>query len=181
MKARTCGHSVVLGLSLGALSLPSLAADALFVAGRDRGVDMLSVGIRTSDMKSWNLEGGATLSLLGEGTVSQWRTGDSGSQGKSLVDVGLTPVLRYFPAAATAGRFYLEAGVGIHGLSRTTLNSGKAFSTAFQFGEFLGAGLEFGARERCSAGVRLLHVSNGGLKEPNDGVTFGQAIVAYRF
>ena len=183
MMPKTRPVALLLGLCLsaGAFNHQALAAEAVFVAGRGHGVDMLSVGIRTPELRTWNLDGGGKLSLLGEATLSSWHSSDAGSQGNNLVDIGLTPMLRYFPAWATSRHFYLEAGAGVHGLSRTTMNSSRTFSTAFQFGEFIGGGVEFCPKGQCSLGLRLQHVSNGGLKEPNDGISFGQMIFGYRF
>lgn len=70
-----------------------------------------------------------------------------------------------------AVRPYAEAGLGLTGLSRSTLG-GKDFSTRFQFSEQLGVGVRFG--QRWSAGWRYSHYSNGDIKMPNDGIDMQQ-------
>ncbi len=75
---------------------------------------------------------------------------------------------------------YVEGGAGIHLLSHTRIDE-RVFSTSFQFGELLGAGVNFGDREQYSIGVRIQHISNGRIKEPNDGITFGEIRFAYRW
>jgi lipid A 3-O-deacylase len=76
---------------------------------------------------------------------------------------------------------YLEASVGLHLLSHTQINETRQFSTAFQFGEFLGAGVAFGDNYRYDIALRIQHVSNGGIKNPNDGLTYGALVFQYRF
>ena len=50
---------------------------------------------------------------------------------------------------------YPEASVGVNLLSSTRINDDREFSTAFQFGEFLGAGVAFGARRQYDLGLRV--------------------------
>jgi hypothetical protein len=54
-------------------------------------------------------------------------------------------------------------------------------STAFQFGEFAGAGVNFGDRGEYGVGVRIQHISNGCIKQPNYGATFGEVRISYRW
>ena len=39
----------------------------------------------------------------------------------------------------------------------------------------------FGDRGQYGVGVRIQHISNGSIKEPNDGVTFGELRISYRW
>ena len=80
-----------------------------------------------------------------------------------VYDLGFTPVARL-------GRSpYLEAGVGAHVLSDLDVGTGRDLSTHFQFGDHVGVGLRFG---NYDLGVRLQHLSNGGLRNPNPGINF---------
>jgi hypothetical protein len=54
-------------------------------------------------------------------------------------------------------------------------------STAFQFGEFVGTGVNFGDRGEYGVGVRIQHISNGCIKQPNYGATFGEFRISYRW
>lgn len=106
------------------------------------------------------------------------RSGQAGY--RRVAAVGATPVARIeWPGEAY--RPFAEFGVGINLLSHTKLLEDPDFSTAFQFGELLGAGLRFGARGAWEVGVRVQHISNGDIKLPNDGLTYGSLRVAYRF
>ena len=80
-----------------------------------------------------------------------------------VYDFGFTPVAR----AGTSP--YIEAGVGAHVLSDLDVGTGSDFSTRFQFGDHIGVGLRFGAYD---LGLRVQHLSNGGLRNPNPGINF---------
>ena len=74
---------------------------------------------------------------------------------------------------------YIEVSIGLNLLSQTQINEDRDFSTGLQFGEFLGAGVSFGGRHQFDIGLRLQHVSNGGIKNPNDGLTYGAPVIRY--
>ena len=57
----------------------------------------------------------------------------------------------------------------------------REMSTAFQFGEFIGGAIRFGAKGDYELGVRLQHVSNGGIKHPNDGITYPMVTLTRAF
>jgi lipid A 3-O-deacylase len=94
--------------------------------------------------------------------------------------VGATPVLRLERPQGNLTLF-LEGGIGIRLLSDATLYDNRHFSTAFQFGELLGVGLRFGPRQIYEVGMRVEHISNGGIKEPNDGISFATIHWAYHY
>ncbi|MFC5476550.1 acyloxyacyl hydrolase [Paraherbaspirillum soli] len=98
-------------------------------------------------------------------------------QHKNLTDIGFTPVFR-FQADDKKG-LYAEAGIGVHLMSHLYDNNGRRFSTAFEFGDHLGAGYVF--NNGLDLGVRLQHFSNGGIKHPNSGANFAVARAAYHF
>jgi hypothetical protein len=93
-----------------------------------------------------------------------------GSSGNALGDLGLTPIFR-LQGAGSSGVF-VEAGVGVHVLSRTHLSDEKVFSTAFQFGDRVAVGYRFGDALDSELALRLQHYSNAGIKEPNPGINF---------
>lgn len=88
-----------------------------------------------------------------------------GNEG-TVHDVGLTPAFRYSKRPAGP---YLEAAIGFHILSDSHINSDLGFSTRFQFGDHLAAGYQAG---KWDGQVRLQHLSNGGMKNPNPGINF---------
>ena len=110
-----------------------------------------------------------------------WRARAEHSRDKHLVDLGAAPVPRLEGSSARAFTPYLEASVGLNLLSQTRINESRHFSTAFQFGEFLGLGATFGANRRYDVALRVEHVSNSGIKEPNDGLTYSALGFQYQF
>lgn len=87
-------------------------------------------------------------------------------------DFSATPVFRWTFTQPTAARLFVEGGIGIHVLSATRINNDRIFSTALQFGEVVSAGVAFGDRHRYEVRISGQHVSNGGIKLPNWGLTY---------
>ena len=92
---------------------------------------------------------------------------------ESVADVSATPVFRL--ARATG---YVEGAIGFH-LVTNRISAHRTFSSAFQFGDHLGAGIRFGPGKRYDLGLRVQHISNGGLSKPNPGINF--AIVRFQY
>jgi hypothetical protein len=101
--------------------------------------------------------------------------------GRNLLDASLTPFLRYDLATLFDGPLFLEGGIGFHLLSGTQIDDQRALSTAFQFGEFAGLGVQYGDRRQYTLSVRVHHVSTGGIKRPNDGLTYTMLSFGFRF
>jgi len=85
---------------------------------------------------------------------------------ESVAELAATPVFRF-----ERGKAYLEAAVGFH-LVSTHISAHRTFSTAFQFGDHVGAGFRFGPGNRYDIGMRIQHLSNGGVRSPNPGINF---------
>ncbi|HVY07193.1 MAG TPA: acyloxyacyl hydrolase [Burkholderiales bacterium] len=94
--------------------------------------------------------------------------------------IGATPVLRLESSDGITTPF-VEGGIGVRFLSDTHISDTRTTSTAFQFGELIGGGVRFGPAQSMEVGVRLEHVSNGGIKKPNDGLTFAVLRLAYHY
>jgi lipid A 3-O-deacylase len=58
-------------------------------------------------------------------------------------------------------------------------NNGRAFSTAFQFGDHIGVGYVFS--NGWEAGLKIQHFSNGAIKKPNPGANVATVKVGYHF
>jgi hypothetical protein len=98
----------------------------------------------------------------------------------SLWEAGLSPVINLRAASGSGLSYYIEADIGIHLLSHTIIDE-RQMGTAFQFGELVGAGINLGDKKRYGIGVRIQHISNGKIKEPNDGATFDELRISYRW
>jgi lipid A 3-O-deacylase len=106
-----------------------------------------------------------------------WDLGYGGWHGDSgtVHDLGLTPVWRY---AESSRGLYLEGAIGFHVLSDEHISRRLDFSTRFQFGDHVGVGYRF---ETYDFAVRLQHLSNGGMRNPNPGINFLVLRMQYHF
>jgi hypothetical protein len=166
---------------LACASTPAHAIEGMSLElGNGDGVDMGRVGVQWGSWKARWLQG-ANWHLGGylEASIGYWRYGDAtSSQRGSLVDLGLTPVLRVQPNSLSGP--YVEAGLGVHLLSHSSIGDTR-MSTAFQFGNHIGLGYRFGAGGSYDLGYRFQHLSNASIKRPNAGINFHQIRLQYSF
>ena len=130
---------------------------------------------RWLDTGNWHLGGYWDLSLGG------WDNSSASKTNRSIVDIGLTPVFRFQQNNPAGLSPYFEAGIGFHLLSATSVSPERRFGSSFQFGDHLGFGMRFGDKGRYDIGYRYQHLSNGGLKDPNQGINFHQLRLQYNF
>ena len=118
------------------------------------------------------------LALRHEVELGLWRI----PQASNGVEVGYSPVLRLVrPLSQKTNRLFVEASVGVRLISQTRIAPDANLSTAFQFSEMLGVGYQWGNKQRNTVGLRVAHLSNGGIKKPNHGVSFGQIYMQRSF
>ncbi|MBK0392145.1 acyloxyacyl hydrolase [Ramlibacter algicola] len=98
-----------------------------------------------------------------EGTVSQ---------------LSLVPVVRIRPSDRS---FFLEAGIGLSLFDRQYVRGASHMASRWNFEDVLGAGVSFGPTQSHEIGLRLTHVSNGGLRKPNPGLNGVQVRYATSF
>jgi hypothetical protein len=111
--------------------------------------------------------------------VAYWRGRQRPTAHESLWDASLTPMLRWAGPGVSGAQLFIEAGVGVRLLSATRINEDRGLGSAFQFGEIGGLGISFGEHHRYEVGAYVQHVSNGSIKQPNDGLTvFGVVLRA---
>jgi lipid A 3-O-deacylase len=61
---------------------------------------------------------------------------------------------------------YVEAGIGVALFDSTEMEDND-LGSSFQFEDRLGLGVRFANQE---VGIRAIHYSNAGIKQPNDGI-----------
>jgi len=88
---------------------------------------------------------------------------------RSLVDAGALAALHWTMAPASEYKPYLEPALGIELLSHVKIN-GRDFTTAFQFGSQLAAGIVI--PRCCEVAAFVHHTSNGDIKLPNWGLSY---------
>ena len=112
--------------------------------------------------------------------ASRWSF-NGAAQHDSTVVLGITPTLRLRPDGGRSAWFW-EAGVGATLASQRYRPVGHLeFSTRFNFATHLGLGINLGDQRRHELLLRVQHVSNAGLKEPNPGLEFLQLRYAWHF
>ena len=106
----------------------------------------------------------------------RWQVDSNAPGNHYLWNGNVTPYLRWRPAEGFWHSTFVEVGVGIQLLSENSLSSSSRFAhdfgTRFQFGERIAAGVSFGPHARYEIAPFFQHVSNGGTKVPNDGLSY---------
>ncbi len=100
--------------------------------------------------------------------IGYWDAGYTywdGDEMASNHSLSFAPVFVY-EFAGDRAKPYIEAGIGAAFFSSTEVE-GNDLSSSFQFEDRIGAGLRFAGQE---IGIRAMHYSNAGTKQPNDGV-----------
>ncbi|VGO09029.1 Probable signal peptide protein [plant metagenome] len=113
------------------------------------------------------------LELVGELGAAYWKANGSRDPG-NVWQFNAIPMFRWW----TGERFYLEAGVGATAFTSTRF-ADKNISTAFQFGDHIGAGFLINDSNRI--GLRLSHFSNASIKKPNPGLDVVQLTYTYLY
>lgn len=118
------------------------------------------------------------LRLRHELELAAWRV----PKARDLLELGYSPVLRLErPLRGGQALLFVEGSIGARLLSHTRVAPERSLSTAFQFSDMLGVGVQWGAQARSTLGLRYQHVSNLGIKRPNPGLDFGQLYYTHRF
>lgn len=151
---------------------------ASFELGRGDSADMGRVGLQWKWNKQWLKGRQWHVSGYWDVVAGRWQRDVVSGHNSSITEVGLTPTFRLQQNDGKG--LYAEAAVGFHLLSDTSLGP-RRFSTAFQFGEHLGVGYQFGATGALDLGLRVQHLSNASIKQPNNGINFTQVRAQYWF
>ncbi|MBI4195466.1 MAG: acyloxyacyl hydrolase [Betaproteobacteria bacterium] len=158
---------------------PAGAIDGISVeAGSGDGTDMGRIGVQRDWKTRWFQGQNWHLGGYWDLAVGYWHRSAPPGFNDDITEIGLTPVFRLQQNDLRGP--YLEGAIGFHLLSRTSLGD-KRFSTQFQFGDHLGLGVRFGPGGRYDFGYRFQHLSNAGIKKPNNGIEFHQIRFQYRF
>lgn len=118
------------------------------------------LGTQFDFQQSWFASDVGRLTGYWDAAYTYW----DGDQTASNHSLSLSPVFVY-EFAGERFKPYIEAGIGIAAFSSTELEDND-LGSSFQFEDRIGFGVRFAGQE---IGVRALHYSNAGLKQPNDG------------
>ena len=112
------------------------------------------------------------LRLLHEAQLAYWDV----PRASDTFEIGYSPMFRLQRGTLSTGNWvpFIEASIGVRLISNTRLSESRTMSTAFQFSDTLGVGVQFGNKARSTVGLRYQHLSNAGIKHPNPGINFTQ-------
>jgi hypothetical protein len=167
-----------------ALSTSASAVDgaSIEIGFGNENTELTRAGLQWSWERRWRTARSWTVGAYWDVQVGRWDGPlRPGGRRQNVWDIGMTPVFRLERAERTRVWPYFEAAVGFHLLSDLRINSERRFSSHFQFGDHLGAGVRFGERHRYDMSLRLQHLSNAGLARPNPGINFLQLRLAHHF
>lgn len=145
----------------------------------DHHVKKLDLGFAWDPNLTWWQMGDWHFALIGEAHVAWWHTNE-GNVHDNIGEIGFTPIIRFIKGSG-AIRPYIEAGAGVRLISHPRISSSYTLSSAFQFADMAGVGLQFGSHQQYQAGYRFQHISNASIKEPNPGINFNQVYLQYNF
>ena len=139
------------------------AADVSFSVGQTGdSTQVYRLGLQSNWDAGWWQTRVGRLTGYWDGAYSYW-DGDETASNHSL---SFAPVFVY-EFAGESVKPYIEAGIGVALFSSTELESNE-LGSSFQFEDRIGVGLRFAGGHEL--GIRAIHYSNAGIKQPNDGV-----------
>jgi lipid A 3-O-deacylase len=178
MKKLLLAFVIALGASLAHADLTPGTAFVAEAGLAAHGTTSFTAGVswplawrRTSRTGEWS----AAIELF----VSHW-SAKLDARSESFTQLGLVPVARYRFDHGQSD-WFAEGGVGPSYMNRLYERDHKQFSTRFNFYNTVGVGRSFGEHRENELTLRLVHISNAGIKEPNPGENFVQLRYARQF
>lgn len=150
-------------------------------AGNGDQTNTARVGVIQNFEKQWFTDGNWQVAGFWEAAIGQWRGRSAIGNNQTVTDLGLTPVFRFEQKNPGAMAPYLEGAIGFHLISPAFIYDNRRFGSSFQFGDHVGAGVRFGDHKQFDIGYRYQHLSNGGIKKPNQGINLSQIHFVYHF
>ncbi|MDF2491331.1 MAG: aldehyde dehydrogenase [Pseudomonas sp.] len=161
MKTRLAA-SLVAVLALGSASLAQAAAVTGAVGATSQGDLTYRIGLSSEWDSKWFESSTGHLGGYWDAAYTYWEGGDaSGAHSLSF-----SPVFVYEFSGFTYTP-YIEAGIGLAAFSKTEVGD-QRLGSSFNFEDRIGLGLKLPDEQKV--GIRAIHYSNAGIKEPNDGI-----------
>jgi hypothetical protein len=171
----------LLMLAPGARAVDGMSLEVGSSDSANASVDMTRIGLQWNWAKRWAIGANWHIGGYWDVTFGYWSNESPGRTNSSITDFGVTPVFRLQQTSPGAIAPYVEGAIGFHLLSHTSVSDQRRFSTAFQFGDHVGFGIRFGQKRAFDLGYRYQHLSNAGIKRPNQGIDFHQVRLQYHF
>jgi len=144
-------------------------------------VRMARVGLQWKWAKRWFEGNDWHLGGYWDASLGYWDNRSVARDNSGITDLGFTPVFRLQANRISGASPYLEAGIGFHLLSATSVSPQRQFGSSFQFGDHVGGGIRFGDKGQYDVGYKYQHLSNAGIKQPNQGINYHILRLQYRF
>lgn len=182
-RRRPSAASVLLALLIGLGGASGVAAQGIdwsLSGGRGQHADVSKLGVIagwTRPAPLWQ-KAPWSLQLRHELELNAWHV----PKARDLLELGYSPVLRLHRSlSGNRSSLFIEGSIGVRLLSHTRVAPDRSLSTAFQFSDMLGVGVQWGREGRSTLGLRYQHLSNLGIKKPNPGMDFLQLYYTHRF
>ncbi|KHO66209.1 acyloxyacyl hydrolase [Pseudomonas flexibilis] len=157
------GLPLVAAFALAAATSPAAqAVDLTLSVGESHdSTTVVRIALESSFSRSWWQTSTGRLTGYWDAGYTWWE-GDLTSDNHSL---SLAPVFVY-EFAGERLRPFIEVGIGVAVFADTQIED-RDLGSMFQFEDRIGVGLRFG--QGHTLGLRAIHYSNAGIKNPNDG------------
>lgn len=128
---------------------------------------------------SWQLGGGQVRGHW-DAWIGGWSNRDLDNDRFTTPALGIGPSLRW-RGAQGASPWFVEAGTAVMVTGKRLYNSNERMGTRWNFASHIGVGMNFGALQAHELSLRLQHVSNASIKNPNPGLNWVQLRYAHAF
>ena len=161
MKTRLAAALVAV-LAVTGASLAQAAEVSAALGATSQGDLTYRIGLTSNWSSKWFETGTGHLGGYWDAAYTYWEGGDaSGAHSLSF-----SPVFVYEFSGFTYTP-YIEAGIGLAAFSKTEVGD-QRLGSSFNFEDRIGLGLKLPGEQKV--GLRALHYSNAGIKQPNDGI-----------
>ncbi len=162
MKTRLAASLAVAVLAFAGASQAHAAQVSGAVGATSQGDMTYRLGMSFDWDKKWLESNTGFVTGYWEAGYTYWEGGDaSGAHSLSF-----SPVFTYEFSGFTYTP-YIEAGIGLAAFSKTDVGD-QRLGSAVNFEDRIGFGLKLPREQKV--GIRAMHYSNAGLKQPNDGI-----------
>lgn len=155
--------ALAIGVITCATLSPAVASGLSVDVGQSSESTMIyRLSLQKNFQKSWWQSDVGRLTGYWDLAYQYW----DGDHSSSMHGLSLSPVFVY-EFSGQRVQPYIEAGIGLAALSKKEFE-GREFGSKFSFEDRIGLGIRFG--EGHEIGLRAMHYSNAGIKQPNDGI-----------
>ena len=140
----------------------------------------IQFGVQNKWNRTWFNEGAWFVGGFWDASIAYLKSDIN--EDSSLTDVSLTPFLRLQRDAQLSSGVspFSQIGLGGHLLSDTKIGD-RDLATRLQFGPQVGVGIGFGGKGSYELMYQFQYLTNGGIKEPNDGLRMHLISFGYAF